>query len=333
MYTATSSLVRIGSLRFQFTTERIFADMYTQSSLKLALTFAAGAVILATPAFAFQIQAVYDDSINNDANGAAIKNNIASVISFYESRFTDNMTAKIYFRKGGGLGSSEWGYYWNNSGVAVNAMQSDAKTADDAIAVSHLGSQGFGSVAYTSANGRALGLGTGGFLSYNGEGGFDGAVSLNTDICFTDHNSPTGGLFDLYAVAAHEIDEVLGTPSGASGALAFTTDLYRYDGNGNRSFNGDTNSHAYFSIDGTTNIVEYNQFQRSGGDWGDWAVHNPSMVQDYALFSGIKIDMGEPEMRLLDVIGYDRAPVPEPCSLLLVGIGAAFVTRRRRRNL
>src|SRR5205085_7723575 len=120
----------------------------------------------------------------------------------------------VYLQKGGGLGGSQWGYYWNNAGVAISAMATDATSVDDAVAVSHLGTNVFGSVAYTSANGRALGLNTGGFLTVGADGGYDGIISLNTDICFYNHNAPVGGKFDLWSATAHELDEVLGTPSG-----------------------------------------------------------------------------------------------------------------------
>ncbi|MBS1721689.1 MAG: NF038122 family metalloprotease [Armatimonadetes bacterium] len=274
-------------------------------------TFIALCACAAVEGSAMQFQAVYDPSINNDAQAPAIKACINSVLKMYEARFSDNITVKIYFQKGGGLGSSSWGYYYNGSNVAVNALYADAKTPDDMEAVKHLFTQTYGVVAYTSANGRALGLDTGGFMSYGGDGGYDGAVSLNTDICFFDHYRPVPGKFDLFSVAAHEIDEVLGTPSGAGDWLAFMTDLFAYDGHGNRSFNGDTNSHSYFSIDGVKMLIEYNHYHRSGGDWGDWVAHSPSLTQDYAIFSGIRINPGPYEFRLLDVIGYDQVgPVP-----------------------
>lgn len=260
------------------------------------------------PAWAgFKIVPVYDPSITNDPQAAAIKACIGSAVALYSAKFTDDVTVKVYFQKGGGLGSSGWGYYWNGAGVAYDALDADAKSVDDFEAITHMRSTGFGSIAYTSANGRAMGLNTPGFLSAGGDGGFDGIVSVNTDICFFDHDSPVAGKFDLYSVAVHEIDEVLGTPSGAGDWLAYTTDCFRTDANGNHNFSGDTNTHVYFSIDARTMIVEYNQFGRTGGDWGDWVSHSPSMTQDWAIFSGQKIDPGEPEFRLLDVVGYDRS--------------------------
>ncbi len=268
------------------------------------------AFLAATPADAsFVIIPVFDSSIANDPNAAAIENCINSVIALYERKFIDNITVKIYFQEGGGLGSSLWGYYYNNAGVAIQALTNDVTSPDDAVAVSHLNTNVFGSVAYTTANGRAMGLDTPGFLSVGSDGGYDGVITLNTSICFYDHNNPIAGRFDLFSATAHELDEILGTPSGASDWLAYSTDLFRYDGNGGRSFSGDTNAHAFFSIDTVTNIVEYNQYQHGGGDWGDWVPHDPHQTQDWVIGSGVRIDPGESEFRLLDVIGYNRSTV------------------------
>ncbi len=79
----------------------------------------------AQPVQALQIQAVFDPSITNDPNSAAIMASINSVIAMFRFRFSDNVVAKIYFQKGGGLGGSFWGYYWYPSGVAVNALRAD----------------------------------------------------------------------------------------------------------------------------------------------------------------------------------------------------------------
>ncbi len=289
------------------------------------------AVLGATPALGLVINPVFDSSITGDANSAAIESSINSVISLYQATFADPITVKIYFQEGGGLGSSQWGYYYNNASIAITALDLDASSPDDFTAISHLGTNVFGTIAYTSANGRALGLNTPGFLTVGATSNYDGIVSLNTGICFYDHNSPIAGRYDLFSAAAHEIDEVLGTPSGASGTLAFVPDLFRYDGAGNRSFSGDTSAHAYFSIDTTTDIDEYNQFGRTSGDWGDWAPHHPSKTQDWSINSGITINPGD-ELRLLDVIGYNRAPVPEPASMTALGLGMLALLGRRRPN-
>ncbi|HWA84007.1 MAG TPA: NF038122 family metalloprotease [Fimbriimonadaceae bacterium] len=264
------------------------------------------AALAATSASALVIQPVFDQSITSDPNAATIENGIYSVIAFYQSLFTDNVTVKIYFQEGGGLGGSLRGYYYNSAGLAINALTADASTADDAVAVSHLNTNVFGSVAYSTANGRALGLNTPGLISVNGVNDYDGIITLNTSVCFYNHYSPEGGKFDFFSVCSHELDEILGTWSGASDWLAYTADLFRYDGSGNRSFSGDANAHAYFSIDGMNDIVEYNQYGHTQGDWGDWVSHIPSQTQDWLIYSGQSITPGEPELRLLDVVGYDR---------------------------
>lgn len=289
---------------------------YTRFMKRIGALGVATALATAQACAGFRIVPVYDSSITNDPNATAIIACLQSVIDLYEWKLTDNVTAKIYFSKGGGLGSSGWGYYWNDAWVGINALYGDVTSPDDVEGVSHLGNNFFGSLAYNTANGRAMGLNTPGFLTYNGEGGFDGAVALNTDICFLDHNNPVAGKFDLYSAAAHEINEVLGTPSGSGDWLAFAADLFRYDGAGNRHFSGDTSVHTYFSLDAVTHIAEYNHYGRTAGDWGDWAPHNPSMTQDWVINSGIKIEPGEPEFRLLDAIGYDRSLTrPESYSL------------------
>jgi len=274
------------------------------------------AALVAAQAWGFKVQAVYDVSLTQHPKAAQILASIQKVIDFYEWKFTDPITVKVYFRKTDAFGISEWGYYWNDAWLAINQLYGDATSADDAVATSLLHNNFFGSIAYNTINGRALGLNTPGFLTFGGEGGFDGAVNVNPDVAFFDHDNPIGGKFDFFSMVCHELDEVLGTGSGAGDWLAFTTDLFRYDGNGNRFFSGDTNVHTYFSIDGQTRIVEYNQYHRTQGPYGDWAPHSPSMTQDWVISSGIRIEPGEPEFRLLDAIGYDRSTVrPESFSL------------------
>ncbi len=105
----------------------------------------------------------------------------------------------------------------------------------------------------------------------------DGIVSINTSI--TNSGSPgTSGSFDLEAVVEHEIDEVLGTASDldsiAQGAGSYfndplPADLFRYDSSGARSFTVNSSAKAYFSIDGVTDLNQFDN-QNDGGDFGDW---------------------------------------------------------------
>src|SRR5262249_60696589 len=110
---------------------------------------------------------------------------------------------------------------------------------------------------------------------------FDDFTGLNTRI--TDGGSPgTSGASSLRATAQHEIDEVLGLGSSLAGVpygAPFTEDLFRYDQNGNRSFTTNTSAKAFFSINGTTQLAQFDN-QGDGGDWGDWQSNPlPSGVQ------------------------------------------------------
>jgi hypothetical protein len=158
---------------------------------------------------------------------------------------------------------------------------------------------------------------------------------MNLDRSFTDPNK-----YDLMAVAAHEIDEVLGFGSAlngsSNGAAAptgpiFGLDLYRYASPGVRSFNTDASSIAYFSIDnGATNLVGFNQDQR--GDFSDWfsITAHSVRIQDAFGTPGATPDLGV-ELRALDVLGYDETPEPGTAALMSTALLALFLARRASR--
>src|SRR5207253_1009205 len=115
----------------------------------------------------------------------------------------------------------------------------------------------------------------------------DGTITLNTSIMnLSRSGSQNPAFYDLMAVASHEIDEVLGMGSGLNlptnfPRLSRPQDLFRYSANGVRSFTTVAGT-SYFSIDGgATDLVDFNQAP-NGGDYGDWIVHNPAQVQDWA---------------------------------------------------
>lgn len=295
------------------------------------LTVAALAGVVAfraTPASAnLVIDATFSSSITGLSNAAAVESTLNLAIANFESIYTSNVTVKITFNSmSSGLGQSSTDYTSETTAAYLAALTThNSGDAIDTAALLKLGTNPYlgSTIGLTTANARALG--------FSASTSNDGTIGLNTGICFTGHSTPVGGEYDLFGVASHEIDEVLGTSSGVGGGF-LDTDLFRYDGSGNRSFTSSTSVHAYLSVDGTTDIDEYNQFGRSNGDFGDWIIHNPPQVQDWAGTPGKIDNYGVGETDLLDAVGYNVAPAPEPASMALLGLGAAALLRRRFRK-
>ncbi len=300
-----------------------------------------GAAASTSPLPGLTITPTFDSSITNDSNAAAIQGIINSAIAVYQSTYTDPINVTIKFQEmSSGLGSSNWWYYNISYQQFINQLTADQTTADDVTALAHLPHGANNPVNSSTrinvktANLRAIGI-TG--LNSGLAGGVDGIVGLNTHI--TDVGSPgTSGVYSLSTITKHEIDEILGLASAINSGLVgndpLPEDLYRYDALGNRSFTNNSSARAFFSIDGTTDLAEFDN-QNNGGDWGDWR-SNPLLsgvqpkVQD-AFATPFANPALSVELRALDVIGYNL--VPEPCSVFLsvLGIVVSVACRRPRR--
>jgi hypothetical protein len=213
-------------------------------------------------------------------------------------------------------------------------LKNSATSANDAIALAHLPGgpnnpvTNDGGIDVKTANLRAVGL-----TGFNSglPGGVDGIIGLNTTI--TDVGSPgTSGQYSLLATTEHEIDEILGLGSalpvpGNYFNDPLPEDLFRYDQNGNRTFSvTQPTGGAFFSINGTTDLAQFNNTQSNGGDYGDWqSSPRPAgvgpQVQDAFATPGARPTLGPNELTALDVIGYNL--VPEPPSILLSGLSLA----------
>jgi hypothetical protein len=141
-----------------------------------------------------------------------------------------------------------------------------------------------------------------------------------------------GSFYDMQSVIEHEVDEVLGTVSGADGELGgnpTVADLFRYSAPGTRTFT--VPGTAYLSVNGgTTNLAGYNNVTNcniSAGDCGDFD-SLVLRVQNAFGTPGVSPDvtLGSPEERLLDVVGYTLAsPAPEPGTLSLFGLSLGLL--------
>ena len=301
------------------------------------------------------IHPTFDATITRDPNAAAIESTINSAINYYDTTFTTGfspLTVNITFAEGGGLGSSLTTVYSVPYASFISALHAaSAGNATDTAALAGLPVtattnpvNGSASIDLKSANCRALGMAC--TLAS------DGTITLNTAI-----TSPPGSsgpnAYSLLAVTEHEIDEVLGLGSDANntGNPFFNDpmpeDLFRYGLSGARVYNTPAGfDGAYFSLDGRTFLVLFNNLA-NGGDYGDWWSNNgggnpgpnpPPRVQDAFAFPGtnptLANALGQPEVVALDALGYNLAPVatPEPTTMLLTGSGlllAALLARRR----
>ena len=266
----------------------------------------------------------FGPSITGDSQGATIQATINAAIAFYQANFSDPITVTITFQEmGSGLGLSSTYYSTFSYSSYRAALVSHATTADDSTALAHLPNSasnpvnGNSSINLSLPEARALG--------YSGvnppSGQTDGTISLNTSImnlALTDNNPSK---YSLYATVCHEMDEVLGMASALNGlnngdpaptGPIRAEDLFRYDAAGNRSFTTALAAVDYFSIDGTTDLVRFNQHQ--GGDFQDWDSFSGAAiprVQDAYATAGAQ-PVPNVELRVLDVIGYTRVISPSP---------------------
>ncbi len=263
----------------------------------------------------------FGTSITNNARAADIMATINSAIAFYQSKFSDNVTVVIQFENvSSGLGMSNTFTITKSYSSIRSALAAQSHSADDNTALAHLPSQtnepvtNNANISITTANARALG-----FNASSGAGNPDSTISLNAAICNILPSEANSNKYSLFAVTCHEIDEALGLGSSLdfSGSSEISIeDLFRYDGSGNRSSNSAPNAVSYFSIDGTTQIVQFNQ--TPGADRGDWFSPGGQTprVQDAFATPGSSPVPAE-ELRALDVIGWTLSSQGPPSTVNL----------------
>jgi hypothetical protein len=274
---------------------------------------APGASSRSGPSAGLIINPIFDTTITSDPNAVAIENTINAAIANIESMFSDPITVTINFAEmSSGLGQSNTYLYNIGYTSFLAALKADATTSDDATAVALLPSvstnpvNGNSTINVKTANLRAVGI-----TGLNPPAGQpDGFISLNTTI--TNPGSPgTTAAYVLIPVVEHEIDEVLGLGSSLPTptlSTIFPEDLFRYDQSAARTFTTTTSVKAFFSIDSSTDLAQFDN-QNDGGDFGDWQ-SNPlptgvlPKVQDAFTGPGVSPALSV-ELIALDVIGYN----------------------------
>jgi hypothetical protein len=216
-----------------------------------------------------------------------------------------------------------------------NLLIADKKTADDTTATGAGGSvtaadPSGGSATWFVSRSEAKAIGLIADDLSN-----DGTTRFGAGNPFTFSGLVTPGHYDFQGVAAHEISEVMGRIGLKSSTSHTLLDAFSFTGAGARDLVGGPNNN--FSIDnGTTLLKLWNNPNTNGLDSRDWASGTNDAFNQFSS-SGVTNPVSNVDLRLMDVIGYDRIVVPEPSTLALAAFGFAGLVawgwRRRKRSL
>lgn len=231
------------------------------------------------------------------------------------SRFNDNINVNIMITAVPGtstLGESSSSVISvNNYGTLRAAMVTDSKTADDATSLGAGGSVpgadpivGNHSYLVTVAQAKALGLRADDAVTVDGTFTFGGGHQFTYD----PNNRALPGKIDFIGTALHEFTEIMGRignmGDGTPAPEFQQMDLFSYAGAGMRGLNkGPGRS---FSIDnGTTLLKAFNNFNANQGDLQDWADGTNDAFNAFSS-DGVLNDLSEVDLRVMDILGYDR---------------------------
>ncbi len=84
------------------------------------------------------------------------------------------------------------------------------------------------------------------------------------------------------------------------------------------------------SINGGATYLSFSS-QTANADWDGTPANASAQGQDAFSGPGNQLDLDTTEKMTVDVAGWDIAPVPEPGSLALLGMGLIAVAGRRKR--
>jgi hypothetical protein len=256
-----------------------------------------------SPSGEFDIVITYDESVQRAPAG--FRAGVEAAVSFLESQFHDPITVNIEVRYGfageEGLASSARATpLLVDYSTLRDALVRDATSEVDSTATLNLpfaDLTGGGLFWLTPAQARAMGLPAG------SAGEFDGTTTFSDDVIF-DFDRSNGisfNEFDFFAVAVHEFTHIMGRI--ADNLSNYALDLFHFADVGVRTLEWGGPTSGFFSIDlGRTNLNNFSPVQ-TFSDWADTAGPDAFLASSGP---GVILRVSEVDLRVMDVLGYDR---------------------------
>jgi hypothetical protein len=312
----------------------------SQGSRVAQMAALAGVMALGTPAFALVITPTFTAGFNTSfgANAAAAQAAWISAASIFSTGYSDNIHINITVNAVAGTSVFGQSSTFLNSTTYANLRAlgvADAKTPDDNTSIGGAGSLTLadptsgGTWWVSRAQAKAIGLIADDLSN-------DGTTTFGAGNPFTFSGPIAPGTYDFKGIAAHELTEVMGRLGISGGTIGSfpnsysLIDLFSYTGPNARGLGGGAGNN--FSINrGSTLLKLWNNAQANGLDTRDWAPGSNDSFNQFSN-SGVVNPVSDVDLRLMDVIGYDRV-VPEPTTgaLLLAALGGATFIRRKLR--
>jgi hypothetical protein len=315
---------------------------------------------------ALTIRPVFDGSITSRSDAAQIEAAFNSVATEFDRRLSSPAIVSIAVSWGGVggsaiplgvVGASRDNLYDGLSFTQIRRYLSasaarnplDAAFAAAVKTLPTAAPAGVDSYSLPSAQAKALGLIAG------NQAGYDGYVGFSSNYAYSfSGTAPLQGAYDFQAVAAHEIDEVLGRITGLDGSspsYRSVFDLYRYAAHDKLSFAYGSTAYLSFNA-GATSLGSFNTV--GAGDRSDWKAGVADAQLAY-LSPGLIAPLGTVDWKVLDALGWNQgrsvflsgaaaaptlgeadfalaAPEPQSWTMMLTGLGLGGLVIRRRRD-